>query len=108
MCARTVFLVAAFGSVITTHSLAGPCTEAIDRMQSEVDTRIASIAGTGPSARESAAATMHRQPTPESMVEEERKLGEGAKMQAALAALARARIADGVNNKTSCELALAE
>jgi hypothetical protein len=52
-------------SIVTSH--AGPCSLEIDRMQVRVDAMIAATAAAGPSARESSAATMHRQPTPNSI-----------------------------------------
>ena len=77
-------------------------------MQIEVDTRIEAIAGAGPSAKESTAATLNRQPTPGSLAAAEEKLGEGDQMAEAVAALARARAADSANDKSACEKALAD
>ena len=88
--------------------VAGPCLQEIDRMQIEVDTRIEAIAGAGPSAKESTAATLNRQPTPGSLAAAEEKLGEGDQMAEAVAALARARAADSANDKSACEKALAD
>ena len=51
---------------------------------------------------------MHRQPTPQSLVTEEIRLGEGAKLQAALDALARAREQNEARNRAGCEKALLE
>ena len=69
-------------------------------------------AGAGPSARETAAATMHRQPTPDSIAAAESKLGdvspEKEKVQAVEALLTRAREADRVGDQSACEQALAE
>jgi hypothetical protein len=87
---------------------AGPCLQEIDRMQIEVDARIEAIAGTGPTARESTAATLRHQPTPGSLAAAEEKLGEGAQMADAVAALARARAADHADDKAACEQALAD
>ena len=94
--------------LVTSEGRAGACAEAIDLAQSQIDARIDTVAGAGPSAPESRAATTHHQPTPGSIVAEEIRLGEGAKTQAALAALARARIADNAGDKSACESALAE
>ena len=94
--------------IIMSAQAAWSCTAAIDQMQSEVDARIATVAGSGPSAPESRAATMHHQPTPQSLVAEEVHLGEGAKVQAALAALARARVANAAGDRAACEFALTE
>jgi hypothetical protein len=91
-------------SIVTSD--AGPCSLEIDRMQARVDSMIAAAASTGPSARESTAATMHRQPTPGSIAAAEGGLGEGARAQRALAAIAQARAADGAGDNTACHRAL--
>lgn len=77
-------------------------------MQAHVDSRIAAVAGSGPSAPESSAALQHRQPTPGSIAAAEAKLGEGQSAEAALAALGRARQADAAGDKVACERALGE
>jgi hypothetical protein len=89
---------------------AGPCSHDIDLMQSRVDARLEAKAATGPSARESSEATMHRQPTPGSIAAAESKLGEVSsdQVKAVEAALAHARKADLANDKSACEQALAE
>ena len=87
---------------------AGPCTQDIVRVQSQVDAKIDAIAGAGPAGTESRAAQLHRQPTPGSVATAEQRLGEGRSMDAALAALARARAADDAGNKPACDQALAE
>ena len=88
--------------------LAGPCTQDIDRVQAQVDARIDAVAGAGPAGPESNAARLHREPTPGSIAAAEQRLGEGRPMEAALAALARARTADGAGDRTACERALAD
>jgi hypothetical protein len=93
-------------SIVTSH--AGPCSLEIDRMQSRVDAMIAATAAAGPSAQESTAATMHRQPTPNSIASAEEGLGEGARAQRALAAMTQAREADRADDKTGCQRALAD
>src|SRR5258708_13134263 len=60
----------------TVAGYAGPCSHDIDLMQSKVDAKLEAKAAAGPSARESGAATMHRQPTPGSIAAAESKLGE--------------------------------
>ena len=89
---------------------AGPRSQDIDLMQSRVDARLEAKAAAGPSARESTAATMHRQPTPGSIAAAESKLGEVSsdQVKAVEAAMARARKADLANDKSACEQALAE
>ena len=90
-------------SIVTSH--AGPCSLEIDRMQNRVD---AVIAATAAAARESTAATMHRQPTPNSIASAEEGLGEGARARRALAAMAQAREADRADDETGCQRALAD
>jgi hypothetical protein len=70
---------------------AGPCTDEIDRVQVKVDARIGAIAKGGRLGKESVAAQLNRQPTPESIAAAEAKLGEGRRAEEAVAALARAR-----------------
>jgi hypothetical protein len=79
-------------------------------MQAEIDAKLESFAATGPSASESTAATMHRQPTPESIAGAESQLGEISpeKIQAVTAAMERARKADSVGDQSACEQALAD
>jgi len=91
-------------------SYAGPCSQEIDRVQATIDARVNATAGAGPSARESTAATAHRQPTPGSIAEAEARLGEvpPQKLEAITAAMARAREADGAGNQSACEQALAD
>jgi hypothetical protein len=93
-------------SIVTSD--AGPCSLEIDRIQDRVDAMIAATAAAGPSARESTAATMHRQPTPSSIAAAEEGLGEGARAERALAAIARARAADRAGDKSGCQHALAD
>jgi hypothetical protein len=87
---------------------AGPCSTEIDRMQARVDAMIEAVAAAGATGRESTAATMHRQPTPESIAAAEQKLGDGARGDRALAAMAQARAADRAGDKSGCERALAD
>jgi hypothetical protein len=89
-------------------SNAGPCSLEIDRIQVRVNAMIAATAAAGPSARESTAAKMHRQPTPNSIAAAEEGLGEGARAERALAAIARARAADRAGDKSDCKRALAD
>ncbi|WP_201832181.1 hypothetical protein [Microvirga zambiensis] len=89
-------------------ALAGPCTQDIVRIQSQVDAKIDAIAGAGRTGTESVGAQLHRQPTPGSLATAEQRLGEGRSMDTAIAALARARAADDAGNKPACDQALAE
>jgi hypothetical protein len=45
-------------------SYAGPCSQQIDAVQAAIDAKLEATAAAKPSARETTAATMHRQPTP--------------------------------------------
>ena len=91
-------------------SYAGPCSHEIDRVQAEIDARLETKAAAGPSARESTAATAHRQPTPGSIAAAEVRLGDVSpqKVEAVLAAMARAREADQAGHQSACEQALAD
>jgi hypothetical protein len=102
-------LLGAVGLVASvTASHAGPCTAQIEAVQAQVDARLAAIAVTGPAARESTAALLHREPTPGSIARAEQSLGEGDSITKALSALERAREADRGGNEGVCEQALAE
>jgi hypothetical protein len=48
-------------------SFASPCSQDIDRTQAMIDAKLEAQAAAGRSARESTAATLHRQPTPGSI-----------------------------------------
>ncbi len=94
--------------LISAPAHAGPCTSEIERVQAQVDAVLEQRAGAGPSARESAGALLHRQPTPGSIARAEEMLGEGSGGVQAVAALARAREADRAGDRKHCEQALAE
>ena len=89
---------------------AGPCAAQIDQMQARFDAKLAAAARSGPTARESVAATDHRQPTPDSIAAAEAKLGDlkPQTLEAVESGLMRARKADAEGNRTACEAALAE
>jgi hypothetical protein len=91
-------------------SFANPCSQEIDRVQAKFDAILEAQAGAGPSARESTAATMHRQPTPGSIAAAEAKLGDvpPEKIQAVEVLMTRAREADRAGDQGACEQALAE
>src|SRR6516165_2159532 len=107
---RIVLTVAVVLATSITASLAGPCSQQIDRLQAKIDAKLEAIAAVGRSARESSAATMHRQPTPESIAAAEANLGDvsSEKVQAAEAFMTRARDADRAGDQSACERALAE
>jgi hypothetical protein len=97
-------------AALMSPSYAGPCSHEIDRVQAEIDARLNAIAAGGPAARERTAATMHRQPTPESIAAAEARLKELSpeKIEAVGAAMGRARAADGAGDQGACERALAD
>jgi hypothetical protein len=107
---QVLVLSAAALATSTVAGYAGPCSHDIDLMQSRVDAKLEADATTGTSARESTAAKMHRQPTPDSLAAAESKLGEVSPdtVKAVEAAMARARKADLANDKSACEQALAD
>jgi hypothetical protein len=105
---RLLMLTAAALAASTSAGYAGPCSEQIDRMQARVDAMIAATAAAGPTGRESDAALMNRQPSPGSIAAAEERLGEGARAQRALAAMAQARAADQAGDTGACERALAD
>jgi len=107
---RLLVLSAAALATSTVAGYAGPCSHDIDLTQSRVDAKLEAKAAAGPSARESSAATMHRQPTPGSLAAAESKLGEVSShtVEVVEAAMARARKADLANDKSACEQALAD
>jgi hypothetical protein len=88
---------------------AGPCSAQIDLMQARFDAKLGAAARGGPTARETVAATDHRQPTPDSIAAAEAKLGDlsASTVEAIESGMARARKADAEGNKAACEEALA-
>jgi hypothetical protein len=105
---RLLMLTAAALAASISAGHAGPCSQQIDRMQARVDAMIAATAAAGPAGRETDAALMNRQPTPGSIAAAEERLGEGARAQRALAAMAQARAADQAGDTGACERALAD
>jgi hypothetical protein len=101
-------LVLALLPAFISESQAGPCASEIDAMQARIDARIAALAVRGPSAPESSGALLHHQPTPGSVAQAEASVGDSAAkiMEAANAAIARARKADLAGDKKGCEDAL--
>jgi len=107
---RSLATVAVILAASTPASYASSCSEAIDRMQAKIDAKLEAAAAAGPSAVESAAATMHRQPTPRSIAAAEVQLGDVSKEQAEVVggAMVRAREADRVGDQSACERALSD
>ena len=91
-------------------SFASPCSQDIDRVQATIDAKLEAQAAAGRSARESIAATLHRQPTPGSIAAAEVNLGDISpeKIQAVETLMTRAREADRAGDQSACEQALAE
>ena len=104
-------MAARFGVAVVTSLLtiapshAGPCQDAIDRVQARVDAVIAKRAGQGPWRPESIDALRGYQPTPRSIAAAE-GAGNGSRVQRALNALDRARAADGSGNVALCNAEL--
>jgi hypothetical protein len=90
--------------------LAGPCSQQIDALQVRIDARLNAAAAAGPAGTESTAATMHHQPTAESIAAAEAKLGDisAKKAQEVGEAMKLARKADLAGDKAGCEKALAQ
>jgi hypothetical protein len=80
----------------------GPCTSQIEQLERQIG-HASSSAKSGPTAPQSIEAQLHRQPTPETVRNAERK----ANAEAA-AALQRARQADTDDNPAACAKALDE
>jgi hypothetical protein len=104
------FLSAAALCLLTLPCQAGPCTKDIDSMQARIDAHLGKTAAAGPSAKQSVGAQMHRQPTPGSMANAERQLGELSPetIVKVNAAMDRAGKADAAGDDVACKQALAE
>jgi len=94
----------------TGPSLAGPCTKALADAQAAYDARLDQAAAAGPTATESTSATLHHQPTPNSVAQAEVRVGDisPARAQAFSDAMARGSAADEAGDRKTCEAALAE
>jgi hypothetical protein len=110
MCHLRMLVLAAALAASASAVHAGPCAPQIDLMQARFDAKLAAAARSGPTARETDAATDHRQPTPDSIAAAESKLGDispGA-VEVIEAGIARARKADIEGDRGACEQALAD
>ena len=89
---------------------AGPCTDRIYQTNLDVAKLLNSAAAQGRPARQSAFATMHRQPTPGSIASAEQEAGDltSEELQAITEAMDEARRADEAGDQDGCEKALAE
>jgi hypothetical protein len=87
---------------------AGPCTDRIYQTGLDVAKLLNSAAAQGRPARQSAFATMHRQPTPGSIASAEQDAGDltSEEVQAITEAMDEARRADDAGDRDGCEKAL--
>ena len=93
----------------TQPSRANSCSQDIDQAWAQVNSKIQARIAVGRSARQSTIALLHRQPTQASIAAAEQSLADvWLPMETAVAALARARDADRVNDRIVCDTALAE
>ena len=72
---RSLIAFAAVFAASTSACYAGPCSQDIARLQAAGDAKLAAAAAAGPSAPESSAARMRRQPTPRSIATAESEVG---------------------------------
>ena len=107
---RYIFLLAITIPATLSTAYAGPCTDQIERMQARIDAALETKLASGPRAAESTSATMHRQPTPQSLAAAEERLGNlsSGKVDAVMNAMATARAADAAGDKAGCGKALAD
>jgi hypothetical protein len=110
MCHLRLLVLAAALAASAGSVHAGPCTPQIALMQARFDARLQAAARKGPTARETNAATDHRQPTPESIAAAESRIGDISPgvVRVIETGMARAREADAADDRTVCEQALAE
>ena len=102
-------LSAAIVTFSTQSSLASFCSQDIDRAWVQVNAKIQARVAAGRSAPQGTIALLHHQPTPSSVAAAEETLGDiWLPIETAVAALGRAREADGINDRIACEGALAD
>ena len=107
---RDVLILTAVAGVLSTEaSQANSCSQDIDRAWAQVNAKIQARSAAGRSAPQSTTALLHRQPTQSSIASAEKSLVDiWRPIEAAVAALSRAREADRTDDRTVCEEALAE
>ena len=106
---KQLILSAAIVTFSTQPSLASFCSQDIDRAWVQVNAKIQARVAAGRSAPQGTIALLHHQPTPSSVAAAEEMLGDiWVPIETAVAALARAREADGINDRIACEGALAD
>jgi hypothetical protein len=110
MNSRKQLILSAIVVTLSTHpSLASSCSQGIDRSWVQVNTKIQARVAAGRSAPQGTIALLHHQPTPSSIAAAEETLVDiWLPIETAVAALARARQADGINDRIACERALAD
>jgi hypothetical protein len=85
-------------------SLAGSCSQDIDRAWVQVNAKIQARVAAGRSAPQGTIALLHHQPTPSSIAAAEETLVDiWLPIETAVAGLSRAREADGINDPIACE-----
>jgi hypothetical protein len=105
---KQLILSAAVVTFSTQPSLVSSCSQAIDRAWVEVNAKIQARVAAGRSGPPGTVALLHRQPTPSSIAATEEMLVDiWLPIETAVAALARAREADEINDRIACEGALA-
>lgn len=108
---RTVWAIAlTAAALISAPAFAGPCSSQIDKAQATFDHRLDAEAGEGASGPESTDATLHHQPTPQTIAEAEAKLGDISPdlAQSFIDTLNRARDADDAGKAAECRQAVAD
>jgi hypothetical protein len=106
---KQLILSAAIVTFLTQSSLASFCSEDIDRAWVQVNAKIQARVAAGRFAPQGMIALLHHQPTPSSVAAAGETPGDiWLPIETAVAALARAREADGINNRIACEGALAD
>lgn len=106
---KQLVLSAAIVALSTQPSLASFCSQDIDRAWAQVNAKIQARVAAGRSAPQGTIALLHHQPTPSSVAAAEESLVDiWRPIETAVAALARAREADGINDRIGCEGALAD
>jgi hypothetical protein len=106
---KQLILSALVVTLLTQPSLASSCSRGIDRAWVQVNAKLHARVAAGRSAPQGTIALLHHQPTPSSVAAAEETLVDiWLPIETALAALARAREADGINDRIACERALGE
>src|SRR5262245_22276295 len=109
MSVRYVMMIGAAAVVLSMRAgHAGPCAEAIERMQAQLDAGIAAAIDTVRFAREARDAFGLPAPTRGTPTASEGRRRDPSWMGDAVAALARARDADRAGDNAACEQALAD